>query len=912
MKKILILQIPIFIFSLFFAQEVFAYCSERAEVTITLKDSEGKFIPNARFQIYEQITDIDGNKKIGSSVASGVINEVLGSDDVSIRSDNGKFVIKAWGENTRDRDKGSFYFFDQNINCGEEKIISLKLSAFKFIIRDTKGELKTGQDFSVYIQDTDADGDPVRGDLMGDLEIPEKWYETIYLPSQSRTINKENYRYIFEAKSKYEETYKLENIIISDQRTFKIEYVFSDILINLKDENKIPLPENTSIDIYKQEKDIDEEKALGERITTLKTDNNGKVIFEHPEGTYAAKVTYQDKKTETFWNLKISDQIRKEYILVAHEEENVGQNLCSELSELNIIAKDMQGNLIEGLSVEVFSQEIDANGNDVAGESVKLEKLDENGSAKIIFKPNPRKKYAVKFHEKNKNVGDYWFFNTTQFKCKENKTVTKYLPKIKLILRDGAGKLKKNQKFSIYTQKFDADGEPIKEKKDLVYSNFSTNELGYANIYVAPSHPNILEKRGTYVLATKGENNTDFEEYNIRVETTKDTIFEYTLSDLFVTLKNAYDETLADTRIDLYEQSQSVQGEYLLGRDLGSFITDAKGQAIIEYPAGTYILTTKDYVRKDIIFEQIKIRNNKRTYKTIQTNVVKIGIIDKDGKLANPGEMIKIYKMLEGDDGLFYEDKLLKSSRTEADGYIKMPLAPGPYLFKYTESDTQRGIAAYLENEKQYSFSIDIRKNNIVMPGKSFKLKKPEKKTQDSKLKGRILLQVEAHGEAWYVNPNDSKRYYMKNGTIAYNMMRNFGLGITNIDLKKIPIGIDNRLEEQDSDNDGLHDKMEEALGTDPNNPDSDSDTYPDGHEIKNGYSPLGPGKLSSDINFSNKLKGKILLQVESKGEAWYINPEDGKRYYMKDGDSAYEIMRFLSLGITNSDLEDIEEGEIE
>ena len=32
------------------------------------------------------------------------------------------------------------------------------------------------------------------------------------------------------------------------------------------------------------------------------------------------------------------------------------------------------------------------------------------------------------------------------------------------------------------------------------------------------------------------------------------------------------------------------------------------------------------------------------------------------------------------------------------------------------------------------------------------------------------------------------------------------------------------------------------------------------------------------DINFQKKHAGKIFLQVQSKGEAWYINPIDLKR----------------------------------
>ena len=177
------------------------------------------------------------------------------------------------------------------------------------------------------------------------------------------------------------------------------------------------------------------------------------------------------------------------------------------------------------------------------------------------------------------------------------------------------------------------------------------------------------------------------------------------------------------------------------------------------------------------------------------------------------------------------------------------------------------------------------------------------------KLQGYILLQVEERGEAWYVDNVTKQRYYMKDGEVAYEMLRKFGLGITNGDLQKIPIGIEKRLEEMDYDGDFVFDKMEEAIGTDMYLRDSDGDSFDDGSEILYDYSPTGAGKLPIDLKTAEKLKGKILLQVESRGEAWYVNPKDGRRYYMPDGDAAYEIMRFLSLGITNENLEEIEEG---
>lgn len=52
-------------------------------------------------------------------------------------------------------------------------------------------------------------------------------------------------------------------------------------------------------------------------------------------------------------------------------------------------------------------------------------------------------------------------------------------------------------------------------------------------------------------------------------------------------------------------------------------------------------------------------------------------------------------------------------------------------------------------------------------------------------------------------------------------------------------------LRKPDSDNDGLGDREElKVYKSDPLNPDSDNDSYLDGAEVKNGYNPIGPGKL--------------------------------------------------------------------
>lgn len=127
--------------------------------------------------------------------------------------------------------------------------------------------------------------------------------------------------------------------------------------------------------------------------------------------------------------------------------------------------------------------------------------------------------------------------------------------------------------------------------------------------------------------------------------------------------------------------------------------------------------------------------------------------------------------------------------------------------------------------------------------------------TLTNRMKGNILLQVESHGEAWYVDPVTSKRYYMKDGPTAYEMMRAFGLGISEADYAKLAKG---------------------------------------------------------DLTLRRKLAGRIVLRAQAHGEAYYILPKNLSVNYLKDGAEAYRIMRVLSTGITNTNLNAIPAGQLE
>lgn len=50
-------------------------------------------------------------------------------------------------------------------------------------------------------------------------------------------------------------------------------------------------------------------------------------------------------------------------------------------------------------------------------------------------------------------------------------------------------------------------------------------------------------------------------------------------------------------------------------------------------------------------------------------------------------------------------------------------------------------------------------------------------------------------------------------------------------------------------------------------------------------------------LHYVNERAGYILLQVEKNGEAWYIFPSDGNRYYLGRPNDAFSIMKKLALG---------------
>ncbi|MFH1537122.1 MAG: hypothetical protein ABID45_03980 [Patescibacteria group bacterium] len=113
------------------------------------------------------------------------------------------------------------------------------------------------------------------------------------------------------------------------------------------------------------------------------------------------------------------------------------------------------------------------------------------------------------------------------------------------------------------------------------------------------------------------------------------------------------------------------------------------------------------------------------------------------------------------------------------------------------------------------------------------------------RLQGYFALQVESNGEAWYVYPGNLKRYYLGRAKDALKIMKNLSTGVT--------------------------------------------------HEY-----------ITSHTVFPDNVSGRILLDTEDKGKAYYIYPKDKKAYYLGKKKKAYKVMRSLAMGISNNNLNKI------
>ena len=282
--------------------------------------------------------------------------------------------------------------------------------------------------------------------------------------------------------------------------------------------------------------------------------------------------------------------------------------------------------------------------------------------------------------------------------------------------------------------------------------------------------------------------------------------------------------------------SQSNSGSIKLGEILTTYGYPAKFGTKITYTSGDFSGVDGNYLKTTAVIEHgnsgggAYLKNG--TFIGIPTAVIK-GSLNSMGYLLSVDKVNSwlnnsvAYNNNSNNNNYSRVSALLEDMDLNAIGSLGLFVAGDEANIK-TETESQKVIA----EEKTLITKIDG--------------------SLSKRMNGNILLQVEKNGEGWYVYPDDKKKYYLGRPADAFSIMRNLGLGIK-------------------------HSELANYL----------------------------------NAKFPSRLSGKILLDVEQNGEAYYVNPNDLKGYFLNRPADAFRIMRELGLGITNSDIRKIGVGEI-
>ncbi|MCU0680251.1 MAG: thrombospondin type 3 repeat-containing protein [Planctomycetes bacterium] len=576
---------------------------------------------------------------------------------------------------------------------------------------------------------------------------------------------------------------------------------------------------------------------------------------------------------------------------------------CDKIT-VNFVARNQKDAFVPGVNFEVFEQVNDANNNPKPGTVWASGKTDDNtglGTATFTNDKTDSIRYGLRVWTNNKDKA-FYFYDSIGFSCGSTTKIERKISGIHIVVRDSNNNIKANVPVDVFSQRYDANNRPIKEKQDSI-AQLNTGNSGEITLYIPQGSVRGLNRKieDYYVLDIRN-NDLIYTVTNIKVNDQFTTELNYTFSSAVISFKDPNNNPIKDKSVIFYKQLFNALGNRVLGDRILEKKTDSAGQISFDRQPGIYAAVIKDDIDRDNIFWNIEIAEQNLTNISFTPNLTRIKMAD-----AKDGDNFSIYSTVKDENNFVRRDQRITDKRFGASGFTDLFLSPNTYLFSYTvygDNKAEYNQVAIIENNK---FQIIDLKNQNQNTGQD-KFKTIDQNLVN-RLKGYILLNTEKNGEAWYVNPKDGKRYYLKDGQAAYQILKKFGSGMKTSDLKKIIVGANRATPAQDTDGDGLADDVEKAFGTNLNLKDSDFDSFSDFDEITNGYNPNGSGKLPIDNKLANNLKGKILLQVQDHGEAWYVNPKNGRRYYINPT-SAYEAMKLLSLGVKDSDMEKIDKGE--
>ncbi len=180
-------------FNVAVADAMTAQCSLKSALALSFRDFDAKIIGNLNYSIFIQDLDDDGIPIAGVKAAGGRVNANGKALSDFYPQTNQHYLLQVCGGNYK---FGCYWFKDITFACRQNLSLSKTLKSVDIILRKTNGALAVGQNFKIYRQEKDVDGQPVidQDNLIGQFKIPASGKIRAYL--DNKELNGENLDYL--------------------------------------------------------------------------------------------------------------------------------------------------------------------------------------------------------------------------------------------------------------------------------------------------------------------------------------------------------------------------------------------------------------------------------------------------------------------------------------------------------------------------------------------------------------------------------------------------------------------------------------------------------------------------------------------------------------------------------------------
>jgi len=777
--------------------------STLSSVKVILRNLDGTSLKNKKFELYEQDSDREGNIIIGDAVSKTFTTGDYGEKEIFVAP--GRYLIKV------PSDVGlSYQREDIVVNSGRETVVDYILSNVSIVVRDGAGNLLPNNSFSVYQQVTNTDGVRVLGTKMGTYTTGLTGQKSLYLP---------NGTYVMTFAGTGTNLIYLWDQTINETQSYNLNYRLATISVTARGFDN-QLQSNIAVKIYKQTENIDGKILLGDVVASGNTGDNGVVKFFIPPGTYTVELTGPDGQK----NLYQSNVLAERGIL----------NLEKVLSALKIILKDADGNLLRDIPISLVEQLKDAEGNYAVGKVLKTKNTREFGLTEFYFPP------AVYAFKVKGTTAEYYYFWDKEIVNEQAPTINLTLSVVRVVARDGEGKLVKNVAASLYKQNYDLAKTEILGTKLI---SVNTGDKGYADIRVPG---------GTYAV---GAGSTT--KFNLVV---KDGFL--TTVNLVKNLETVAIESISDPRPAVTRPNNSLLRSITTGKTY--VLLDGQ----LRYISSLDVFAKYGYKWENVINVSQEELDG---YEIGDDLGVSAGAI-VEGSVVKSSDNPTVYLIEEGKKRPFATGQAFLGAGHEWSDIVIVSIASLSALeegeavvFVATAQDVREG-SVVKSSDSPAVYLIESAKKRPFTTGQAFESRgyrwsdilvlSPEiiedyeeglplvYMSNDEAVKEGSLIKSENSPIVYLISNNRRRIITSERIFLALGFEWESVLTVSGAKVNEYQTDLAIDFTEQDFDRDGLSNLQEGFYGTDPDDDDSDDDGFLDGREVNNGFNPLSGGAL--------------------------------------------------------------------